>query len=319
MDFYMIKMSYFCSVTSIYREFFMEEQKKSHTKTLRLIHPQWHGGITDNWMPANLEGGKFEGYHSASVLLKAMMPQDKSSSETVSIPLSREIGSGVGGQNDYDDMLKQTRVVSDIILSHAPEKIVTLAGDSSATVIPLGYLNGYYMKDICVIWIDANPDINVPYTMALMAWLGKLSEDFKRLWPTMVPSSRLLIVGYRAWNQSLKEWQDDLGMKGISPVQAANDSSVILDWIRQTGKNKVFVHLDLSVLDPFELFTSQSRERQGMKMAEAVRVVNDIAETFDLVGITVVEPTPRLVKKVRGMLSQLPLFGDADSQKDETV
>ena len=124
----------------------------------------------------------------------------------------------------------------------------------------------------------------------------------------MVPASRLLIVGYRAWNQSLKEWQDDLGMKGISPMQVAEDSKIILDWLKQRRKRKVFIHLDLSVLDPFELYTTQSKSRNGIKIMELVRVVNDIAAAFDLVGMTVVEPAPRLMKKVRDMLSQLPLF-----------
>ena len=284
----------------------MEEKNETQSKVLRLIHPQWYGGILENWMPTDLEGGRREAYDVGTWFLKMMMP--KSKAETVTVPLSQDIVENEHAHSEYEDMLKQTKVVSDIIREHAPERIVTLAGDASATVVPLGYLNGYHHKDTSVVWIDANPDVSVPYTMALMAWLGKRSEDFKSLWPTMVPASRLLIVGYRAWNQSLKEWQDDLGMKGISPMQVAENSEVIINWLKERGKSKVFVHLDLSVLDPYELFTSRTSSRNGIKINEVVRVVNDIAATFDLVGLTVVEPTPRLVKKVRDMLTQLPLF-----------
>ena len=157
-----------------------------------------------------MKGGIEEAYKIGAGVQNMMVPQEQKEQETVTIPLSTEITSADGMHNEYDDILKQTKVVSDIILEKSPERIVTLAGDASATVIPLGYLNGYYQKDTSLVWIDANPDVSVPYTMALMAWLGKRSEDFKRLWPTMVPASRILIVGYRAWNQSLKEWQDDL-------------------------------------------------------------------------------------------------------------
>ena len=282
------------------------EKEEVQPKVLRLIHPQWYGGISETWMPTNVKGGRAEAYKIGASFLEMMMPQ--SEAETVTIPFSQDIAEGAMMHSEYDDMLKQTKVVSDIIRERAPERIVTLAGDASATVVPLGYLNGCYHKDTSVVWIDANPDVSVPYTMALMAWLGKRSEDFKSLWPTMVPASRLLIVGYRAWNQSLKEWQDDLGMKGISPMQVAEDSKIILDWLKQRKKRKVFIHLDLSVLDPFELYTTQSKSRNGIKIMELVRVVNDIAAAFDLVGMTVVEPTPRLMKKVRDMLSQLPLF-----------
>ena len=286
----------------------MIENKELKTKVLRLIHPQWHGGILENWIPKDMKGGIEEAYKIGAGVQNMMVPQEQKEQETVTIPLSTEITSTDGMHNEYDDILKQTKVVSDIILEKAPERIVTLAGDASATVIPLGYLNGYYQKDTSLVWIDANPDVSVPYTMALMAWLGKRSEDFKRLWPTMVPASRILIVGYRAWNQSLKEWQDDLGMKGISPLQVRENSEIILDWLKEKGKKKVYVHLDLSVLDPSELFASHNRAHNGIKAAEVVRVVNDIAAAFDLVGMTVVEPTPKLVNKVRETLSQLPLF-----------
>ena len=286
----------------------MIEDKELRTKVLRLIHPQWHEGILDNWMPNGMKGNVEEAYKIGAGVQNMMVPEEQKGQETVTIPLSTEIISTDGMRNEYEDILKQTKVVSDIILQRAPERIVTLAGDASATVIPLGYLNGYYQKDTSLVWIDANPDVSVPYTMALMAWLGKRSEDFKRLWPTMVPASRILIVGYRAWNQSLKEWQDDLGMKGISPLQVSDNSEIVLNWLKEKGKKKVYVHLDLSVLDPSELFTSHNRTHNGIKAAEVVRVVNDIAASFDLVGMTVVEPTPKLVSKVRETLSQLPLF-----------
>jgi len=286
----------------------MIDDKELKTKVLRLVHPQWQNGILESRVPIGQNNGKKEAYGIGSGLLSMMMPQEDEGKKTVVIPLSNEIGDTEAMTSDYDDMLKQTKVVSDIIREYAPERIVTLAGDASATVIPLGYLNGYYLKDTSLVWIDANPDVTVPYTMALMAWLGKRSEDFKSLWPTMVPASRILIVGYRAWNQSLKEWQEDLGMKGISPLQVADDSSLILDWLKEKGKKKVYIHLDLSVLDPYELFTSHSKSRNGISSAQLVRVINDIASAYDLVGMTVVEPTPKMVNKVRDTLSQLPLF-----------
>jgi len=286
----------------------MNDRKEEKSKVLRLIHPQWHGGVLENWNPAGMKDSKHQVYDIGVGVLNMMMPQGDQDKETVIIPLSQEICDGDQVSTEYDDMLKQTKVVSDIIRQRAPERIVTLAGDASATVIPLGYLNGYHLKDTSLVWIDANPDVTVPYTMALMAWLGKRSEDFKSLWPTMVPASRILIVGYRAWNQSLKEWQEDLGMKGISPLQVADDSTLILDWLKEKGKKKVYVHLDLSVLDPYELFTSNSKSKNGIKTAQLVRVINDIAAAYDLVGMTVVEPMPKMVNKLRDTLSQLPLF-----------
>ena len=45
-----------------------------------------------------------------------------------------------------------------------------------------------------------------------------------------------------------------------------------------------------------------------MKINEAVRVINDIASEYDLIGLTVAEPMPRVAIKIRNMLNQLPLI-----------
>jgi arginase len=46
----------------------------------------------------------------------------------------------------------------------------------------------------------------------------------------------------------------------------------------------------------------------GMAINEVVRVINDISNEFDLVGLTIAEPMPRAAIKIRNMLSQLPLI-----------
>ena len=46
----------------------------------------------------------------------------------------------------------------------------------------------------------------------------------------------------------------------------------------------------------------------GMKLAEVVRVINDIAHEVDVVGLTVAEPMPRVAIRIREMLAQLPLL-----------
>ena len=45
-----------------------------------------------------------------------------------------------------------------------------------------------------------------------------------------------------------------------------------------------------------------------MKMEAVIRVINDIASKYDLVGLTVAEPMPRIAIKIKNMLHQLPLL-----------
>lgn len=47
-----------------------------------------------------------------------------------------------------------------------------------------------------------------------------------------------------------------------------------------------------------------------MKIAEAVRVINDIATHYELVGLTVAEFMPRIAIRMKRMLDGLPLLKD---------
>ena len=195
-------------------------------------------------------------------------------------------------------ILKQTKAALELLHENTPEKIVTLGGECSVSVVPFTYLAAKYPDDIAIVWIDAHPDINLPYdeykgyhAMALTACLGMG-----------------LIVGLRSWDEGMKERQKELGIKGLSPEEVAADSSLILEWLKGTGASKVVIHLDIDVIDPADMIAGGGIEPNGMKINEVVRAINDIASEYDLVGLTVAEPMPRIAIKLRNMLSQLPLL-----------
>ena len=54
----------------------------------------------------------------------------------------------------------------------------------------------------------------------------------------------------------------------------------------------------MDVLDPSE----------GMKMEAVIRVINDIAVEKEIVGLTIAEPMPRTVIRIKDMLNRLPLL-----------
>ena len=69
------------------------------------------------------------------------------------------------------------------------------------------------------------------------------------------------------------------------------------------------MHLDLDVLDPAEIIAAVGVVPGGMKIAEVVRVINDVARECEIVGLTVAEPMPRTAMRIREMLRRLPLLG----------
>lgn len=288
---------------------------ENKVSTIRLIYPQWQGGMVDHWMPDIPAEDASRGYYLGAQLLNFLAP--KSSQETIEIPVSldindRQTDKGVSARRV---ILKQTKAALEKLCETNPEKIVTLGGECSVSVVPFTFLAEKYPDDVAIVWIDAHPDVNLPYdnykgyhAMALTACLGMGDEEIIRTLPGRYDASRALIVGVRSWDDGMKERQKELGIKGLSPEEVAEDSSAILEWLKSTGVSKVVIHFDLDVLDPAEIIAGVGVEPDGMKINEAVRVINDIASEYDLVGLTVAEPMPRVAIKIRNMLNQLPLI-----------
>ena len=63
----------------------------------------------------------------------------------------------------------------------------------------------------------------------------------------------------------------------------------------------------MDVIDKNELHMAVGESGQ-MKVAEVVRLINDIAREKDLVGLTIAEPMPRHAIRVKNMLEALPLM-----------
>lgn len=44
------------------------------------------------------------------------------------------------------------------------------------------------------------------------------------------------------------------------------------------------------------------------KIEETLELINKIAESYDIVGLTIAEPMPRIALKLKRMMQQLPLL-----------
>ena len=51
-----------------------------------------------------------------------------------------------------------------------------------------------------------------------------------------------------------------------------------------------------------------SNDPNGLKIDDTIRLINDISSNYDLVGLTIAEPMPRIAIKLRNMMNKLPMF-----------
>lgn len=293
---------------------------ENKSSTIRLVYPQWQGGGSINpeaFMPELKAQDAVRGYYLGSQLLNFLAPETNQTTVEVPVSLDIENRQVKNGIVSYDAILKQTKDALALLDENNPERIITLGGDCAVSVVPFTWLMAKYPDDIAVVWIDAHPDINLPgdsydgyHAMALTACIGMGDEKIINTLPAKATASRALIVGLRAWDTGMKERQAELGIRSLSPAEIAVNSMPVLEWLKSTGASKVVIHFDLDVLDPKEIIAAVGTDPDGMKIEEVVRLINDIASEFDLVGLTVAEPMPRTAIKIRNMLRQLPMLED---------
>ena len=133
------------------------------SKTIRLIYPQWQGGVISQWIPELSEEDSSRGYFLGAQLLN-MLASKNASQETFEVPISMDISKREikNGMMDYDFILNQSKEALKILEENNPDKIIVFGGECSVSVIPFTFLNKKYNNDIAIIWIDAHPDITLP-------------------------------------------------------------------------------------------------------------------------------------------------------------
>ena len=177
--------------------------------TLRLIYPQWQGGDIAKWITEVKDPEQASrGYYLGAHLLDFLAPS--TGQKTLTVPVSTEICNRVvtDGVLDRDAIAQQTRAALDILDIENPDRIVTLGGECSVSVVPFTWLASKYPDDVAVIWIDAHPDITLPgdvypayHAMAVTALMGDGDKKILGQLPAKIDPSRILFVGLRDWER----------------------------------------------------------------------------------------------------------------------
>ena len=287
------------------------------SKTLRLIYPQWQGGIVTSLVTEVPADDASRGYYLGSHLLNFLAPHN--GQKTVEVPVTlnvndREVKNGI---NAYDAILRQSKDALALLYENNPERVVTLGGDCSASVVPFTYMEAKYPGDVAIIWIDAHPDINVPgdayegyHAMALAACFGIWSDEIINTLPAKMKPENALVVGLNEFDAGIDKRMEEWGVKSLTPAQTAKNSDAVLEWLKGTGASKVVIHFDLDVIDPMEMIAAVGIVPDGMKIEQTLRVIKDISAEYDIVSLTVAEPMPRTAIKIRNILKEISLLNE---------
>ncbi|MGK3948060.1 arginase family protein [Microbacterium sp. K2] len=172
---------------------------------------------------------------------------------------------------------------------------VIIGGDCSVTVAALASLPGG-TDDLAVVWCDAHADLHTPDTspsgafsgMALRAVLGE-GEPQLAVTPG-IPRNRVVTVGMRNLEDS-----EVTALEGLTQlsVQDLDSPEALADAVEATGARRVWVHIDVDVLDPAEIAGVSSPAPFGLAPATLSAAIRALRSRVPLAGATIAGFAPR--------------------------
>jgi arginase len=283
--------------------------------TLRLNMAQWQGGNQPE-------------YHFGGQLLAWLAPAAEGPVETVPVPepepgetLSLE--KGIMGRSA---LVRQARQARQVIEKHRPARIATLGGDCLVDLAPIAYLNARYEGKLGVLWVDSHPDVMTPkdsphaHAHVLGALLGRGDPELTGEVEAPLVPSRVMYAGLDAWSPVEEAVIHGLGLRHAGAAALAETSSPVLDWITGQRIEHLAIHFDLDVLDP-SAFRPLTFNKPGLRPdayfgvprgrmlpEQVVRLLGDVAQACDVVGLAITEHLPWDTLALRNMLRRLPLM-----------
>ena len=288
------------------------------SRTLRLLWPQWQGAAAANvaeLVPELEPASGRRAYAVGTSVLQAVLPPAAGPVAEVPVEMDADEHEVVGGVESRGTVLAQLRAALGIIDEHDPERILTLGGECSVSIAPFSALAARHGEDLAVLWIDAHPDTDTPETgytghhaMAVSAITGHGDPEILGALPATVPAERVLLAGLHAGEADALAHLEEWGLRSIGPDALREGAGAIVDWLRGASCTKVAIHLDVDVVDAEEIVLGLGAEPGGLRLAELGRLVAEISEAADVVGLTIAEYVPRQVIRLRDALAGFPLL-----------
>jgi len=291
--------------------------------TLRLLWPQWQGATAAN-IEALFAEQPYEtarlGYAVGSRVLDAVLPGHVGPTAVVPVTTTDEGLDARDGIEAKDAVLRQLSAANDVIAAYDPSRILTLGGECSVSVAPFAALASRYGEDLAVIWIDSHPDVGTPssdyhgyHAMAVAVLAGHGDADVQALLPATVPAAHIALAGMHSWTEDDIPNANEWGIASFSPEDLRTTSTALLQWLRSTGCSRVAVHLDVDVVDSDEVVLGLGAETGGLSSFQVRRLVSDISQAADVVGLTIAEFIPRQVIALQRLVRDFPLLPPTSS------
>lgn len=245
-----------------------------------VVVPLWQGSVSSRAM-SHADG-------AAAIL------GDLPSASTLVVEVPVEAGEALGTGVLRYSTLTRVRDLTAAALGAVPDWALTIGGDCGASLAAVGHASSLAAGDLAVLWLDAHPDLNTPESspsggfggMTLRAITGEGAEGLALDPDTRVAPERIVLGGIRAIDDEERRFIDAHDMATLT-VEDLSDPTAVIAALEATGASRVFVHIDLDVLDPAALAGLSYPMPFGIGATELVALVRAVVARFPIAGAAI--------------------------------
>jgi arginase len=267
-----------------------------------LLFPQWQGSGYTNEL------------YAGALLLKERL-RDLVSFTEIDLEESSmlEIENGVLG---CSQIATQLLAACGKLTGANPDRIFSIGGDCGIEIAPASFLNKKCAGDLGLVWIDAHGDLNTPdsspsghfHGMALRVLLGEGAEPIRGMTFSRFHRDQLFLVGCRDLDPPERLFVEREKIRLFSVEDIRQRPSDIINSIKDRGFEKIYIHIDLDVLDPQQFPFVKCPTPEGVSFEALLRLVNELKDNFQILGFSIVEFCPTRNEGIEKLKELIELY-----------
>lgn len=172
--------------------------------------------------------------------------------------------------------------------------VLTIGGDCAADLVPAAWANLQHPGDVALIWIDGHADLNTPasspsghfHGMVVRSLLGDGPAALLRHVGKPYASRQLFYISARDCDPPER---DDIARLGLFRLSSAHRVEQLIAEITGRGLRRIYLHLDLDVLDPEAFPYIGVPATGGLEVEELCQMLAALRHNFSLSGAAITE------------------------------
>ena len=243
-----------------------------------VVVPQWQGSPSPRAM-RQAEG---------ALAIRADLPAG--ATRDVAVPLEAGDEQGTGIQRFSSLQLVRERLRD--VLGELDGPAITIGGDcgvSAAAIAHAAQVAANEGGGLALVWFDAHPDLNSAESSPSHAFAGMVLRSI--IEDGVVAAERVTLAGARNWDPDEERFAGEHAVRAF-PADDLADPSALVDAVVSTGADRLYLHIDLDVLDPGELEGLLDPEPFGVSASALVQAVKALTARLPLAGATLAAFAP---------------------------